>query len=147
MGQLVGVHRGMTQPGSPETINFAEVSHGVGMLQADTAGGVINLVENEVYIECQENDLDYDSGDFGEHLTVEWVALDTLQAGDLIFIEDEVQLEVIAPYHIPDWVEGLTDILAVVEEPIGVQTKVISGGNIAVDMMVHVELQGATEEY
>lgn len=147
MGQLVGVHRGMTEPGEPETINFAELSHGVGMLQADTAGGVVNLVENEVYLECQENDLDYNAGDFGEHLTVEWVALDTLQAGDLIFIEDEVQLEVIAPYHTPDWMENLMEILQVVEEPIGVQAKVISGGNIAVDMMVHVELQGATNDY
>jgi len=147
MGQLVGVHRGMTEPGEPKTINFGELSHGVGMLQADTAGGIVNVVENEVYLECQENDLDYQSGDFGEHLTVEWVALDTLQAGDLIFFEDDIQLEVIAPYHIPDWVENLMDILQVVEEPIGVQTKVVSGGNIAVDMMVHVELQGAPDEY
>ncbi len=147
MGQLVGVHRGMTEPGEPKTINFGELSHGVGMLQADTAGGIVNVVENEVYLECQENDLDYEAGDFGEHLTVEWVALDTLQAGDLLFFEDDIQLEVIAPYHIPDWVENLMDILQVVEEPIGVQTKVVSGGNIAVDMMVHVELQGAPDEY
>jgi|GEM_PF-1709553 len=148
MGQLVAIHRGATDPEEEgEPLQFAELQYGLGMLQAETAGGIINVVENEVYSECQDRGLGYEPGDFGEHLTVEWVALDTLQMGDVLFFEDEAQVEVIGPYHVPDWVGQLNEVLSVVEEPIGIQGKVISGGTITVDMMVHVELQASEEDY
>jgi len=147
MGQLVAIHRGMSKRSTPESLNFGELVVQAGLLQAETAGGVVNIVENEVYLECQEHNLDFSAGDFGEHLTVEWVALDTLQPGDVIFLEDDVELQVFGPYHIPDWIRDLDEVLRVVQEPIGVQGKVISGGQIAVDMMVHVELQESEEGY
>lgn len=148
MGQLVAIHRGATdQEENPEPLQFAELQYGLGMLQAQTAGGIINVVENEVYSECQDRGLEYEPGDFGEHLTVEWVALDTLQMGDVLFFEDEAQVEVIGPYHVPDWVGQLNEVLSVVREPIGIQGKVVTGGTITVDMMVHVELQASEEDY
>jgi len=148
MGQLVAIHNGKANQIEPsEALQYAELQYGIGMVQAQTAGGVVNVVENEVYTDCQENGFDYEPGDFGEHLTVEWVALDTLQMGDVLFFEDEAQIEVIGPYHVPDWIEGIDNILQAVDEPIGIQGKVISGGTITVDMMVHVELQTSEEEY
>ncbi len=148
MGQLVAIHQGMPDlHQESELLQFADLMYGVGMQQANTAGGIINLVENEVYMECQENGLQYRPGDFGEHLTVEWVALDTLQMGDVLFFEDEAQIEVIGPYHIPEWIEGLETLLSIVDEPVGVQGKVVAGGTITVDMMVHVELQTSQDEY
>ncbi len=148
MGQLIAIHSGMADPfEESHPLQYADLQYGIGMQQADTAGGVVTVVENEVYTECQDNGLIYEPGDFGEHLTVEWVALDTLQMGDVIFFEDEAQIEVMGPYHIPDWVDNLETVLRVVNEPVGIQGKVISGGTITVDMMVHVELQTSEENY
>ncbi len=149
MGQLVAIHTGMTsfREEEKESLAYAELVYGSGLVQANTAGGVVNIVENEVYVQCQENDFDFEPGDFGEHLTVEWVALDTLQLGDILIVGDEVQIEVMGPYHIPDWIDNLTELLSVVEEPIGVQGKVVSGGNIAVDTMVHVQLETSEENF
>jgi len=147
MGQLVAIHTGMIEKGDPTQLEFAELNATSGVVQAETAGGVVNVVENEVYLECQERNYAFAAGDFGEHLTVEWVALDTLQPGDVLFVEDEVQLEVVGPYHIPDWIPDLQEVLSFVSEPIGIQGKVLSGGTIAPEMMVHVELRDTESEY
>lgn len=149
MGQLVAINTGLTSAPDEEkeSLAYAEMVYGGGLVQAKTAGGVVNIVENEVYVQCQENGFDFEPGDFGEHLTVEWVALDTLQLGDILVVGDEVQIEVMGPYHIPDWIENLQNLLNVVEEPIGVQGKVVYGGNIAVDTMVHVQLETSEENF
>lgn len=147
MGQLIAIHKGLIDEGEPESLDYAEMRASQGVVQSETAGGVVNLVEHEAYLECQESGLELDPGDFGEHLTVEWVALDTLEPGDIIFVGDEVQVEVMGPYHIPEWLPKLNDVLSVVTEPVGVQAKVLSGGNITPEMMVHVELQEIDGEY
>ncbi len=147
MGQLVAIHKGLIREGEPEQLDYADLSQAMGVVQAETAGGVVNIVENEAYLECQEGGLELEPGDFGEHLTVEWVALDTLQPGDVLVMGDEVQVEVVGPYHIPEWFPELNEVLSVVTEPVGIQGKVLSGGNIAPEMMVHVELQEINGEY
>lgn len=144
MGQLVAIHRGSPHSGG---VFQAGDETQEELMKAQSVGEIVTLVANEVYAACQEAGLEYVPGDFGEHFTVEWIAVDTLQAGDHIHIGEDVTIEVSFDYPLPDWLENREDIRELIEEPIGVQGRVIQGGDVAVDMMVHVELSEIEEDF
>lgn len=140
MGQLVAIHRG--EPGFETSPDEWQEE----LMKAQSAGEFVTVVANEVYAACQEAGFDYVPGDFGEHFTVEWIAVDTLQAGDHLFLGEDVCVEIAFEYSVPEWIEERERVQELIEGPIGIQGKVIQGGDVAVDMMVHVELTEIEED-
>lgn len=144
MGQLVAIHRDSSQD---DIITSGGDEPREELMKAQSVGEIVTLVANEVYAACQDAGYEYVPGDFGEHFTVEWIAVDTLQPGDHIHIGEDVCIEVAFEYPLPEWIQERDQIRELVEEPIGIQGKVIQGGDVAVDMMVHVELSEIEEDF